>query len=91
MLGLLTPTDPRWVASAEADLPGLLSDHAHCELKAAVSALSLVSRFGPLHPQLVAPLSALAHEETEHFQAVTASLGRRGGKLGHPSFRRRPR
>jgi len=82
MLGLLTPTDPRWVESAEADLPGLLSDHAHCELKAAVSALSLVSRFGPLHPVLVEPLSALAHEETAHFQAVSASLRARGGTLG---------
>ncbi|MFM2418112.1 MAG: hypothetical protein RL385_2835 [Pseudomonadota bacterium] len=82
MLGLLTPTDPRWVTSAEADLPGLLSDHAHCELKAAVSALSLVSRFGPHHPALIAPLAALAHEETEHFQAVTARLGDRAGVLG---------
>jgi tRNA 2-(methylsulfanyl)-N6-isopentenyladenosine37 hydroxylase len=82
MLGLLTPTDPRWVESAEANLPGLLSDHAHCELKAAVSALSLVSRFGPQHSVLVEPLSALAHEETEHFQAVTQALAGRGGQLG---------
>jgi tRNA-(ms[2]io[6]A)-hydroxylase len=82
MLGLLTPTDPRWVQAAEADLPGLLSDHAHCELKAAVSALSLVSRFGAEYPALVEPLSTLAQEETAHFRAVSAELSSRGASLG---------
>ena len=82
MLGLLTPTDPRWVEQAQRDLPGLLSDHAHCELKAAVSALSLVSRFGPTHPVLVEPLSALAHEEMRHFREVHAQLGVHAAPLG---------
>lgn len=82
MLGLLTPTDPRWVDEAQRDLPGLLSDHAHCELKAAVSALSLVSRFGPHYPVLVTPLSALAHEETQHFREVHARLGVYSAPLG---------
>jgi tRNA-(ms[2]io[6]A)-hydroxylase len=82
MLGLLTPTDPSWVRAAEADLPGLLSDHAHCELKAAVSALSLVSRFGAEYPPLVGALSQLAQEETAHFRAVQAELDARGHSLG---------
>jgi tRNA 2-(methylsulfanyl)-N6-isopentenyladenosine37 hydroxylase len=82
MLGLLTPTDPRWVAAAEADLSGLLSDHAHCELKAAVSALSLVSRFGAEHPPLIEVLSQLAQEETAHFRAVQGQLVERGASLG---------
>jgi len=82
MLGLLTPTDPCWVEQAEQDLPGLLSDHAHCELKAAVSALSLVSRFGPSHPELIEPLSALAHEEMGHFRQVHAQLGAQAAPLG---------
>ncbi len=82
MLGLLTPTDPRWVEQAQEDLPGLLSDHAHCELKAAVSALSLVSRFGATHPALVEPLSALAAEETDHFRQVERELRARGAALG---------
>ncbi len=63
-------------------MPGLLSDHAHCELKAAVSALSLISRFGALHPPMVEPLSALAHEETAHFRAVGSELRKRGAQLG---------
>ena len=82
MLGLLTPTDPRWVDEAERDLPGLLSDHAHCELKAAISALSLVSRFGSTYPALVLPLSALAEEETRHFRQVHAHLGTKRAALG---------
>jgi tRNA-(ms[2]io[6]A)-hydroxylase len=82
MLGLLTPTDPCWVDQAQQDLPGLLSDHAHCELKAAVSALSLVSRFGPHYPPLVEPLAALAQEEMGHFRQVHARLAGQAAALG---------
>jgi tRNA-(ms[2]io[6]A)-hydroxylase len=84
MLGLLAPTDPAWVQAAEADLPGLLSDHAHCELKAAQNALSLLARFGGEAPGLVAPLTELAREETEHFAAVEHALRARGQRLGPP-------
>lgn len=84
MLGLLQPTDPAWVEAAEADLPGLLSDHAHCELKAAQNALSLLARFGGEAPVLLAPLSALAREETQHFAEVDRELRARGGRLGPP-------
>jgi tRNA-(ms[2]io[6]A)-hydroxylase len=82
MLGLLTPTDPHWVDQAQQDLPGLLSDHAHCELKAAVSALSLVSRFGPHYPALIAPLAALAQEEMGHFRQVHTRLSSQSAALG---------
>jgi tRNA-(ms[2]io[6]A)-hydroxylase len=84
VLGLLTPTDPAWVQAAEADLPGLLSDHAHCELKAAQSALSLLARFGGEAELLCEPLTALAREETEHFREVERKLRARGGRLGPP-------
>ena len=84
MLSLLTPTDPSWVDAARNDLDGLLSDHAHCELKAAQSALSLVGRYGGEHPELVEPLSTLAREETEHFAEVERRLRRRGARLGLP-------
>lgn len=81
MLHLLTPTDPSWVEAASADLAGLLSDHAHCELKAAHSALSLLSKFGCDHPCLVEPLSALAREETAHFQQVCKHMDARQVQL----------
>jgi tRNA-(ms[2]io[6]A)-hydroxylase len=64
MLGLLTPTPEAWALAVERDLDRLLQDHAHCELKAAQSALSLAARFGGEAPDLVGPLLALAHEET---------------------------
>src|SRR5690349_16871969 len=84
MLGLLKPTDPSWVEAAEADLDGLLSDHAHCELKAAQSALSLLARYGGETPRLLEPLTALAREETEHFAQVERRLRVRGKRLGLP-------
>jgi tRNA 2-(methylsulfanyl)-N6-isopentenyladenosine37 hydroxylase len=70
MLSLLTPTDPLWPSVAASNLPALLADHAHCELKAAQSALSLLARFGCGAPALIEPLTALAREETEHFAQV---------------------
>ena len=84
MLGLLERTDPSWVDAAQGDLPGLLSDHAHCELKAAQSALSLLARYGGELPALVEPLSALAREETQHFRQVEKRLKARGAALGLP-------
>lgn len=85
MLGLLTPTDPQWVETAAADLPALLSDHAHCEIKAAQSALSLVARYAGEMPGLVEPLTALAREESEHFRLVHEQLAARAHTLGMPA------
>ena len=84
MLGLLTPTDPAWVEAVEGDLDRLLSDHAHCELKAAQSALSLVARYGGAAPEIVPPLLGLAHEETEHFEQVHGRVVQRGAALDLP-------
>lgn len=84
MLGLLAPTDPGWVQAAHRDLDRLLSDHAHCELKAAQTALSLVGRYGGEMPELVSPLVALAHEEADHFREVFARVQARNRELGTP-------
>ena len=84
MLGLLTPTDPRWIEAARDDLDGLLSDHAHCELKAAHSALALVSKYGGDYPVIVQPLTDLAVEETGHFRQVHARLEKRGRDFERP-------
>ena len=85
MLGLLIPTHPHWVETAAADLQALLSDHAHCEIKAAQSALSLVARYAGEMPSLVEPLTALAREESEHFRQVHEQLDRRSERLGLPA------
>ena len=85
MLHLLKPTPASWLEAAAADIDALLADHAHCELKAAQSALSLVARFGGEHPGLVEPLSALAREETQHFRLVFDRLRGRGASVGVPA------
>lgn len=77
---LRSKTDPRWAAIAVADLDATLQDHAHCEKKAAASALKLVADF-PAPPGLVRSLARLAQEELQHFLAVVAELGRRGVPL----------
>ncbi len=84
MLGLLAKTDPSWVEAATADLDKLLKDHAHCELKAAQMALSLVARYGGEQPSIVDPLVTLAKEETEHFHQVHERLTQRGAPLSLP-------
>ncbi|MFO0665226.1 MAG: tRNA isopentenyl-2-thiomethyl-A-37 hydroxylase MiaE [Polyangiaceae bacterium] len=83
MLGLLAPTDPNWAPVACANLDATLIDHAHCELKAATNAMSLVARY-PDELDLVLALSALAAEELEHFRIVVEHLKDRGLQLGTP-------
>jgi len=54
-------------------MDAILLDHAHLEKKAASTAMTLMFRY-PEHPQLMRPLSELAREELEHFEAVLAIL-----------------
>ncbi len=84
MLHLLQPTPRRWVEAVQEDVEGMLLDHAHCELKAAQSALAIVGRFGSDAPELIDPLSELAREETAHFRQVHQHIRDRGRELGKP-------
>jgi tRNA-(ms[2]io[6]A)-hydroxylase len=84
VLCLVTATDPLWAERATNDLPTLLADHAHCEMKAASNALSLAARV-PQLPKLARALIAIAKEELDHFDAVLAELERRGVPLPPPS------
>ncbi len=80
MLCLKQPTDSQWAVDASRDVGALLVDHAHCEMKAAASALSLATR----HPgdlELVRALTDLAREEIDHFQRVLSMLAARGTPL----------
>jgi tRNA-(ms[2]io[6]A)-hydroxylase len=74
---LLSSTHPRWFAASTADLLALLSDHLHCERKAAENALALVRRY-PHRGGSVASLSRLAHEETSHVVQVAGLIAERG-------------
>ena len=85
VLCLTTATTPRWAERAADDLPILLADHAHCEMKAASNALALAARI-PHLPKLARVLVALAREELDHYDAVLAELERREISLPPPAI-----
>lgn len=58
-----------WLEAALAQRSILLSDHAACERKAAVTALGLIHRYFDV-PELSRTLSRLAREELKHFEQV---------------------
>lgn len=76
-------TAPGWAATALQDLDALLVDHAHCEEKAAASALKFLAQHADVKG-LWRAMTALAHEELRHFRAVTEMLEARGGTLTRP-------
>lgn len=80
MLCLKVPSQESWIEAARNDLDTVLLDHAHCEKKAAVNAMALVSRY-PERETLVREMIALAREEMEHFAMVYEFIKRRGGEL----------
>lgn len=80
-LGLNLPTDPRWVNLAEKDLTEILTDHAYCEQKAAMSCISLIQAF-PDKEELVRELAPIVTEEWGHFRMVLKEMDKRELKLG---------
>lgn len=77
MLHLAAPTSPSWGTYVLDNLGDVLLDHAHCEKKAASTAINLIFRY-PDTPALMLPLSRLAREELAHFELVIEHLRRRG-------------
>lgn len=80
-LGLKLPTDPRWVNMAEISLEDILTDHAYCEQKAAISCISLIQKF-PEKKEMVRAVAPVVTEEWGHFRLVLAELDKRGLELG---------
>ena len=74
---LACATSPSWVAAAVAAPETILLDHAHCEKKAASTAVGFLFRH-PEQPKLCTAMSRLAREELVHFERVLGELGRRG-------------
>lgn len=77
MSPLCSRTAPEWLEVALADFDRVLIDHAHCERKAAASALSLVNDY-PECDVLVRRCVKLAQEELRHFAAVHHEIKARG-------------
>jgi tRNA-(ms[2]io[6]A)-hydroxylase len=81
ILGLQLPTDPRWVDLAGMQLEDILTDHAYCEQKAALTCISYIQRY-PEKEKMVIELSPLVTEEWGHFRLVLAELHKRNLHLG---------
>jgi tRNA-(ms[2]io[6]A)-hydroxylase len=83
ILGLQLPTDPRWVNLAEIQLDEILTDHAWCEQKAALTCISLIQKNFDKE-LLVEELNPVVTEEWGHFRMVIAELKKRALSLGKP-------
>jgi tRNA 2-(methylsulfanyl)-N6-isopentenyladenosine37 hydroxylase len=71
-------TGPDWLAQVDRDLPAILIDHAHCEKKAAGTAMNLLVAYGSDRPQICRELADIVVEELEHFRLVLDLLEARG-------------
>ncbi|MCH2115019.1 MAG: tRNA-(ms[2]io[6]A)-hydroxylase [Pirellulales bacterium] len=77
MLHLQAATSPRWLAQVDAHLDQILIDHAHCEKKAAGTALNLIFHYVE-DRELCREMTEIVQEELEHFHLVLDLLERRG-------------
>jgi len=75
-------TPPAWIDWALQHPDTLLIDHAHCEKKAASTALNLMFRYVD-RPELLDALSQLAREELLHFEQVLQIMRQRGVTYDH--------
>lgn len=77
MLHLKSATPQRWLDQVQAHLDQILIDHAHCEKKAAGTAMNLLFAYVD-HADLCREMTLIVNEELDHFHQVLALLGRRG-------------
>ncbi|MDP4219609.1 MAG: tRNA-(ms[2]io[6]A)-hydroxylase [Bacteroidota bacterium] len=77
MLGLQCESNKEWIGRVAGDPAILLCDHAHCEKKAALMAISLLNNY-PSLKELVEEMSELAIEEMSHFRMVLKKMDEHG-------------
>ncbi len=80
MLNLKSTSSDRWLAQVDADLESVLIDHAHCEKKAAGTAMNLMFAY-PGHAELCRQMADIVVEELDHFRQVLDLLDRRAIKF----------
>ena len=77
MLHLKCPTPKRWLQQVDEHLDEILIDHAHCEKKAAGTAMNLIFAYVD-NDDLCREMTTIVQEELEHFHLVKAILNDRG-------------
>ena len=90
MLDLASATPREWLDQALADMDLVLLDHAHCEKKAASTAVNLIFRYQD-RAEMMVPLSALAREDPGVKEGMALHLGTQlvGRVVGGKSIGRR--
>ena len=77
MLHLQSTTPERWLRQVDQHLSDILIDHAHCEQKAASTAMDLMFDYVE-NEDLCREMMEIVREELEHFQLVRDLLKTRG-------------
>ena len=76
MLHLQSESTHRWLSHVDQNLDELLIDHAHCERKAASTAMNLMNSYTE-NIDLCREMSTIVEEELEHFFMVIEILDKR--------------
>ena len=77
MLHLQSSSTEGWYQRIEPHLEEVLIDHAHCEHKAAATAISLLGSYIE-YRELCEEMTRIIQEELEHFHMVLQLLAKRG-------------
>lgn len=77
MLSLKSTTSDRWLSQVAEHLDEILIDHAHCEKKAAGTAMNLLFAYVE-DVELCQDMTRIVNEELDHFRQVLDQLERRG-------------
>ncbi len=77
MLHLQSESAGRWLSQVDAHLPEILIDHAHCERKAATTAMNLMNSYTE-NRDLCVEMTRIVEEELEHYHMVMEVLDQRG-------------
>jgi tRNA-(ms[2]io[6]A)-hydroxylase len=77
MLHLQSESTAHWLVQVDQNLDEVLIDHAHCERKAASTAMNLINSYTE-HRQLCRQMTRIVQEELEHFEMVLCLLESRG-------------
>ncbi len=77
MLNLQSATHERWLRQVGEHLDQILIDHAHCEKKAAGTAMNLLVAYIE-NQDLCRAMTEIVNEELAHFHLVIDLLNRRG-------------
>jgi tRNA-(ms[2]io[6]A)-hydroxylase len=77
MLNLHSTSPQRWLKQVDENLAEVLIDHAHCEKKAAGTAMNLLFAYVD-NEELCREMTTIVNEELEHFHMVVEILKQRG-------------